>query len=219
MVQRVDDAACGGGNGGNAGTGRFFFQPCRNGRRRKCYALCQPFCVRGTGKALRLSGTCPAAWYQLLHDAVPAGDSRSLHICPTSKSAVFAERFHGTCGAAHGTASAAGQSECLPERLLQCSVPRDCNSRLRCGGISAPCGNPHRTAPVAWGHQTGTGLHRSGVQHGVRHTVYGGHTDSAVLSEAGTLRRNVQPVPVAVYPAGSSCGSGRLSDCRTQHCQ
>lgn len=25
MVQRVDDAACGGGNGGNAGTGRFFF--------------------------------------------------------------------------------------------------------------------------------------------------------------------------------------------------
>lgn len=98
-------------------------------------------------------------------------------------------------GAAHGTASAAGQSECLPERLFQCSVPRDSDSRLRCGGISAPCGNPHRTAPVAWGHQTGTGLHGSGVQHGVWHTVYGGHTDSAVLSEAGTLRRNVQPCP------------------------
>ena len=130
VVQRLDDPACGCGNGGDAGACRIVFQPGGDGCRRKCHALRQPFCFRGTGKILRLSGADPAECGAVLSAALGAGVGWHFRFCRAAEPSVPAKHSDGAGSAAYGAPAAAGEHQRLSERIFQCRVPCDSDSRL-----------------------------------------------------------------------------------------
>ena len=94
------------------------------------HALRQPFCFGGTGKVLRLSGADPAECGAVLSAALGAGVGWHFRFCRAAEPSVPAKHSDGAGSAAYGAPAAAGEHQRLSERIFQCRVPCDSDSRL-----------------------------------------------------------------------------------------
>ena len=93
-------------------------------------ALAGSFFFGGTGKVLRLSGADPAECGAVLSAALGAGVGWHFRFCRAAEPSVPAKHSDGAGSAAYGAPAAAGEHQRLSERIFQCRVPCDSDSRL-----------------------------------------------------------------------------------------